>query len=112
MIACALGSTGAHAACCSTGTTSSSLSSFADGPNEPPRPAVRRPAQRPGAGQQRPPVVLLTTVEGAPIDAYSYSALGDSGFDYRQAYVSAVPEPTPAALFAGGLFALLALRRR
>ncbi|MDP3287210.1 MAG: hypothetical protein Q8M64_02785, partial [Methyloversatilis sp.] len=48
-------------------------------------------------------IVLLTTTEGAPIN--SYSAFGDSGFDYRQAYVSAVPEPAPAALFAGGLLA-------
>lgn len=55
-------------------------------------------------------VVLLTTAEGAPIN--SYSMFGDSGFDYRQAYVSAVPEPDPVSLFAGGLLTLLILRRR
>ncbi|WP_150123958.1 PEP-CTERM sorting domain-containing protein [Methyloversatilis sp. RAC08] len=55
--------------------------------------------------------MLLTKAEGAPINAYSYSALGDSGFDCRQAYVRVVPEPAPSVLLAGGLFALLALRR-
>ena len=55
-------------------------------------------------------IVSLTTAEGTPIG--TYSASGDSGFDYRQAYVSAVPELTPAVLLAGGLLALLALRRR
>ena len=55
-------------------------------------------------------IVSLTTAEGTPIG--TYSASGDSGFDYRQAYVSAVPEPAPAVLLAGGLLALLALRRR
>ncbi|MDP3871064.1 MAG: hypothetical protein Q8Q80_00225 [Methyloversatilis sp.] len=55
-------------------------------------------------------IVMLKTAEGAPIN--TYSALGDSGFDYRQAYVSAVPEPAPAALFAGGLLVLMAMRRR
>ncbi|AOF83084.1 PEP-CTERM -sorting domain protein [Methyloversatilis sp. RAC08] len=62
-------------------------------------------------GSSAPPVVLLTKAEGAPINAYSYSALGDSGFDCRQAYVRVVPEPAPSVLLAGGLFALLALRR-
>lgn len=55
-------------------------------------------------------IVSLTTAEGTPIG--TYSASGDSGFDYRQAYVSAVPEPAPAVLLTGGLLALLALRRR
>jgi hypothetical protein len=55
-------------------------------------------------------IVLLTTAEGTPIS--SYSASGDSGFDYRQAYVSAVPEPAPSVLLASGLLALLALRPR
>lgn len=54
--------------------------------------------------------MLPKTVDGTLID--DYSALGDSGLDCRQAYVSAVPEPAPALLFAGGLLALLALRRR
>jgi hypothetical protein len=55
-------------------------------------------------------IVLLKTADGTLID--DYSALGDSGFDYRQVYVSAVPEPAPAVLFSVGLLALLALRRR
>lgn len=43
-------------------------------------------------------IASLETADGTPIE--DFSAQGDSGFDYRQAYASAVPEPAPGALFA------------
>jgi hypothetical protein len=48
---------------------------------------------------------------GAPVATYSMVGLG-SGFDFRNAYVSAVPEPSAALLLAGGLAGLVGLAHR
>lgn len=48
---------------------------------------------------------------GNLIDTYAMTGLG-SGFDFRQAYVSAVPEPQTIALWAAGLAFMAALSGR
>lgn len=58
-------------------------------------------------------IVSLTTTDGVAIN--DFTALGDSGFDYRSAYAAVVPEPAQAHLMLCGVLVLLAadaVRRR
>jgi len=56
---------------------------------------------------------IVSVVDANQQALTQFTALSDAtGFDYRQAYVSAVPEPQAAALWLAGLLAVAALRRR
>lgn len=58
-------------------------------------------------------ISALHDSNGDPIDLARLQLASDSGFDYRQAYVSAVPEPATAALWLASLTGLVfQLRRR
>lgn len=54
----------------------------------------------------------VTDGSGRSLDLSELQVLSSSGFDYRQAYVSAVPEPSVAALLAAGLSLLAVWARR
>ncbi len=56
-------------------------------------------------------ISALVDPSGATVSTFS-AISATSGFDYRNAYVSAVPEPTPALLLLAGLVAMGWMRRR